>query len=601
MAASNDPSDPKSGKDRRNPPVIDLPASEVRQESAPKDTQASGKDDKSGTPETPSTQSGKDDKTGKSDTTSATSGKPDAPSAASGATPSKSDGSGPKAGEPKSDEAKADGKPAGASDPKKDAKSEPGKDAGTKEQGASDAESRDRPRSSGVPTTGPKNGDEAAADQPKAEAASGARRADDDDEDDDLRVPPQEITIVRRGSGFGGLVLSALLGAVVTLGGGYILLKNGVVSLENAGSSNGGLGAEVSGRIANLENRLQSLTQSGGQGTSDEIETLKSSLASVQSDLHDRMSNLESDLSASQSAPAVTPDDVNALKSSVDDATSQAGQALDTAKQAASEADKANAGIAQINRSLDAIQTSEGSLKTTLDNLSGTVSNLSGTVSGLSDKMSSVTSTASDLSGRVAKIEEQLGGPGPRETAALAIATAMLDQALRSGAPYAAELAAVKPRVDDPSLLAPLAPYADSGLMTRQALIDAYPGVATKIRESVRGSAGDEGFVSGLLANAESLVRIRRTGEAGGGGVGATLDQIQSDLEDGKLAAAANAWQGLPEPAKAASKDWHDQLAARAAADQLVKKVGDDVLQSLAESDGASAAPAASTSATPGN
>ncbi|MEW5423681.1 hypothetical protein [Amorphus sp. 3PC139-8] len=578
MAASNDPSDPKSGKDRRNPPVIDLPASEVREETAPKAAGTSGKDQKpgAGSSEPPSQSSGK--------------AKADEMSASSGDKPSDTGSGKPSADQPKSDSEPAD--TAEATGAAKTAASQEAKDGETPKDSSTGGESQARPRTSGVPTTGPRNGEDAseASETPAAaDAPQGAGR-DADDDDDDVRMPPQEITIVRRGSGFGGLVLAALFGAVVTLAGGFIVLKNGIVTLENAASSNGGLGAELRGRIAGLEDRLRS----GSQGASDEIENLKSSLASVQSNLHDRVSNLESSVQSSQSAPAVTPDEVNALKTSLTNVADQSGQALNTAKQAAADADKANATISQINRSLDAIQTSEGSLKTTLDNLSGTVSNLSGTVSSLS-------STASDLSGRVAAIEKQLGGPGPRETAALAVATAMLDQALRTGAPFTAELAAVTSRVDDPALIAPLKPFADKGLMTRQALIDAYPEVTTAVYESVRGSASQDGFVSGLLANAESLVRIRRTGEAGGGGVGATLDQIRSDLDDGNLSAAADAWQNLPEPAKAASKEWHDQLAARAAADQLVKKVGDDVLASLAQTDGGGAAPAASSSATPGN
>uniref|UniRef100_UPI003BABB22D COG4223 family protein n=1 Tax=Reyranella sp. TaxID=1929291 RepID=UPI003BABB22D len=169
-----------------------------------------------------------------------------------------------------------------------------------------------------------------------------------------------------------------------------------------------------------------------------------------------------------------------------------------------------------------------------------------------------------------------------------------------NGQPFGPALAAVKTRLDDPTLVAPLEPYAATGLPTRRELIDAYPKAEAAVRETVRGEAQSEGFVAGLLANAESLVKVRRTDAPEDGGVTATLDAIRADLARNDLAAASTAWTNLPEPAQAASKDWHDRLAARVAADRLVEKVTTDVLGSLAESSTAPpAAPAEPT--TPGN
>lgn len=557
MAATSDPSDPTGGKDRRRPPVIDLSASEVGDPNAAKAREAAE--------EAPAAGERADDAL--PETTESETGAAETPEKAS--------------------------------------------DAPT--TGEEDAPS-DRPRTSGVPATG----SAALAGESAASDGAGEKKPVIHDDDDDETFPPQQITVVRRGTGVLGLIVAALIGAVVALGAAYVALTGGLVPLPQTtagttgGSGDSGVIGDLRARLGTLESNLEAAMKAGSatgdSGASStgapsgsilsEFETLKASVEELKGGLPDRVAQLESRLNdVAGAAPAVSADDVEALKTSVKAAADQAstaadqastaageaGKAADVAGQASAAAQEANTAIVALKHSVETLKTAQASLQTSLGTLSGTVS---------------------DLTGSVETIEKSLGGPGPRETAALAIATAMLDDAIRSGKPFAAALAAVKERLGDPAAVAALAPYAESGLSTRQALVDQFPKVEAEIRESVRGEAVEQGFVSGLLANAESLVTIRRTGGAGDGGVGAALSAIRADLASGDLAGAETAWQALPDQAKAVSKDWHDQLAARIAADALVHKVTGEVLSSLADtqspsgssSEPAPAEPAPSTS-----
>ncbi|WP_018700085.1 hypothetical protein [Amorphus coralli] len=565
MAATNDPSDPKGGSGRKTPPVLDLSASEV-------EPRTSGSADPS-----------KDEKGGQKDPKAGDAGT--AKSAADAAKPKdgtkrKDDGQ-PKGSATASTTSGKASSPVPSVGPAKSGAA--GMTLGTSAEGDA-AKAGDAPKSTETKTD--KNAADGAS--KKSSAGSGSPAGDGGGDDSDVAAtpaPPRQSD----GIGLGGAIVTAVVAAVLVVGAGYIAIDAGLLGAPGSGPRTVAQGGapSVESRIATLERRVENAGSGGGEAAQavndlqQDIEGLKAQVEGMGSDLPGRVSALESQVTdVANAPPAVSQNDLQALRDGVSKASDAANQAASAAGNAAAEAGKANAAIAPMQQSIESLKTAQAALQSSLQQLSGTVS---------------------DLSSRVTELEKIVGGTGPREAAALALSTAVLDEALRTGEPYAPALAAVKTRLEDPSIVAPLDAYAETGLPTRRALVAAFPEVEDSIRDTVRGGAQDEGFMAGLLANAESLVKVRRTDAPEDGGVSATLDQIRADLDKGDLAAAASDWTKLPEPAQAASKTWHDQVAARVAADALVAKVTQDVLASLSQDPSAAPQPAPAASTAPGN
>ena len=85
----------------------------------------------------------------------------------------------------------------------------------------------------------------------------------------------------------------------------------------------------------------------------------------------------------------------------------------------------------------------------------------------------------------------------------------MLRDAVLVGAPFADELAAVKSLGGDDKALAPLAPFATTGVPTAQSLAHELHALLPAMLKISGASAPEGGFLERLQANAGKLVRIR--------------------------------------------------------------------------------------------
>jgi hypothetical protein len=200
----------------------------------------------------------------------------------------------------------------------------------------------------------------------------------------------------------------------------------------------------------------------------------------------------------------------------------------------------------------------------------------------LTQKTDELSSSLAALTTRVEPIEAQMGDAGARELASRAIAVTQLKAAMDRGAPFETELAAVAGLVAEGTDLAPLAAKAATGVPTRTELRARF-GAAARAMSATLDRPADGDMVDTLLSNARSLVSIRTPGESGSATPDAALGRMEARVDAGDLAGALEAYQGLPEPAKAAGADWVADAKARLAADALVDGVTRDVLKSLGD------------------
>ncbi len=192
-----------------------------------------------------------------------------------------------------------------------------------------------------------------------------------------------------------------------------------------------------------------------------------------------------------------------------------------------------------------------------------------------------IATALADLTGttdaRIAALTDRLEN-GADRVAARALAAAALKRDVDLGVPFTGTLDTLTSMSDDADALAPLTPYAETGVPTLATVQADFDSAADAMRDAVAPAPTDDSLTARLLAGARGAVQVRRSGDAAGG-IEADIDTIDAAISSGDLAAASTAWQALPDPAKAASQNWHDDLTARLTADRFVSDVIDTSLR----------------------
>jgi hypothetical protein len=166
---------------------------------------------------------------------------------------------------------------------------------------------------------------------------------------------------------------------------------------------------------------------------------------------------------------------------------------------------------------------------------------------------------------------------------------AMLATALRSaverGAPYAAELAALKPQVNDPAVLAPLEPFAATGVPSPAALARELAALMPAITRTVEPQKEVEGnLLQRLKARAGEFVRVRPVGEAPGDDPAAVTARIAADAARLDLAGALADLAKLPPATRKPADALIAKVQAREAAIAAAQRVAADALAALGKS-----------------
>lgn len=151
-------------------------------------------------------------------------------------------------------------------------------------------------------------------------------------------------------------------------------------------------------------------------------------------------------------------------------------------------------------------------------------------------------------------------------SARLALSAAALRDAAQSGAPFAAELAQARSLGAADTALAPLAPFASTGVPTSAALAQELRVLIPAMLKISGAQAPDGGFLDRLQANAGKLVRIRPVDAPPGDDASAVLARIEIDAAHADIAAALADLGKLPAATRAPASDWISKANARQAA-----------------------------------
>jgi len=252
---------------------------------------------------------------------------------------------------------------------------------------------------------------------------------------------------------------------------------------------------------------------------------------------------LASRLAAAEAATKSLSDSLAALAHRVDDAAAAAQASLDQAKRAAQ---------TEVARS-------------DLDALAARIAPLESTVKTLADDIKHETATADDRAAR------------------LTVAAEALRATVERGAPYPAELAAVKSLGADQSATAPLEPFAAAGVPSAAALAHELESLTPALQQAAEPASSNNSFLGRLENNARRLVQITPVDAPPGDDPASVVTRISVDAGHADIAAALADIAKLPDAAKPLAAAWVEKAQARNAAIAASRKLAADSLAALSK------------------
>ena len=357
----------------------------------------------------------------------------------------------------------------------------------------------------------------------------------------DEATPKAKAAAKSRTSGrFTGIV-GAIIGAVIVAAAGAGLWFSGVVPSRNAApAAHDGAMDAISAQLNQIQAALAARPALSGSALNGRVAALDAQIKALSDQLAALNRRLDGIAVAAQSA------------------REHADAAVAAAQSAGKRADEAAAAVKAVPQS--AVTRSD------LDALANRIAALESTIKTLSDTAAHGAPSNGDRAARAAVAAEALRG--------------VVDH----GAPFAAELTAVKALGADQSAVAALAPFAASGVPTDAALGRELAQLMPKLRPSPPAAAPSSGggFLGSLESHAKGLIRVTPVGAPVVGAPSSALARLEADAARADIAAALKDISSLPGSAKGAAEPFVQRVNARNAALAASRRIAAAALADLA-------------------
>jgi len=195
------------------------------------------------------------------------------------------------------------------------------------------------------------------------------------------------------------------------------------------------------------------------------------------------------------------------------------------------------------------------------------------------------------LTGRIAALEESVKAlsdtvahrPASADDRAArgAVAAEALRAVVERGAPYQAELAAVKSFGADQNAATALEPFATSGLPSAPELAHELSQLTPALLQTTGAAAKDGSFIQRLERSARSLVRVTPIDAPPSDEPSAIVARLNADAERADLADAVAQIARLPQSAQTVAEPWVQKVNARNAAIAASRRIAADALAAL--------------------
>jgi hypothetical protein len=195
------------------------------------------------------------------------------------------------------------------------------------------------------------------------------------------------------------------------------------------------------------------------------------------------------------------------------------------------------------------------------------------------------------LAGRIAALEDNVKtlsenvAHRPASADDRAARTAVAAEALRAvverGAPYQAELAAVKSLGVDQSAMGSLEPFAADGIPATAALAHELSLLTPALLQASGAAAKDGSFIQRLERSAKNLVRVTPIDAPPSDEPSAIIARLNADAERADIADAVAEIAHLPQSAQTLAEPWVQKVNARNAAIAAGRHIAADALAAL--------------------
>lgn len=396
-------------------------------------------------------------------------------------------------------------------------------------------------------------------------------------------APRPPLPAPNQGPGFGRLVAAGIIGALLTGGLGIAAQRAGLLPGPN-GDRLEALQArldDVSGGLRDLGARpapaMAPVDLAPVAGRLDALDAARAGLESRISALEQRPVPDTPSVTPSGSAPAIDIAAVNreiaALKVAVEAiASAQRNQAASTAAASAPVPAAPTVDPGLVDGRIRAAVAPQ------LERLAG----LEVALATLRREVEAAAAAGKTAEARIAAIDatrERASDMGQR--AALVVAVGSLRAAVERGAPFAPELRTALALGLPAEAARPLSVAADRGLPSQGQIAQRFATLAPALVKAAPAPAAAGSLFERIAAGAQSLVRIRPIGEAAGDDVPTIVSRIEARLSRGDLAGGLADFDRLPEPVRAIGASWAAEARSRHAADEALRRLSGDAVQSL--------------------
>ncbi len=350
------------------------------------------------------------------------------------------------------------------------------------------------------------------------------------------------------------------------------------------------VGAEAEQRLTKLEQVLGTLTAAaaadGSGGSIPQLAALTGKLADLEATLPNKLDELRA-----------------TVTSQLDARLAQSAEASEAARSATQRMDKelasSRADVARLGQRAEAFKASDDRFEQTLRTVQEETGSIRSAVDGLQGDLASqmksvvrsqdLTAAIGTVTARLDTIEKNLQGvvrseddrKANAERIVLALELGNLKRALDRGERYAPELAEVARVAGGKLDLSVLERYKDQGVPTLTELVSSFRPVAHAVVDAASAPA-DASTLDRLLQSAKSVVRVRRTDHRpDDNSVEARVGRMERALGEGQLSEVLSEARQIPAPTIDAAEPWLKKVEARAAVDQALASVEEQLKSSL--------------------
>ena len=182
---------------------------------------------------------------------------------------------------------------------------------------------------------------------------------------------------------------------------------------------------------------------------------------------------------------------------------------------------------------------------------------------------------------RLAALEQTAKSAPTDRGARLALSAATLRDTVMSGAPFGPELDEVRSLGAGEKTLAPLAPFAATGIPSTPALALELRALIPAMQKLAGAQAPSGGFLDRLQANAGKLVRIRPLDAPSGDDAAAILTRVEFDSTRADIPAALADLEHLDPAVRAPAQAWIVKAQARQTALAAARQLAADTARAL--------------------